>query len=188
MNHPKPEVWGPYVYGETKGSARRELSAHLADCGECREMVQGWQRTMRGLDAWKLPRAGRVSPLVGRLRWAAAAACVLALGFGWGRLSAGRMDTEALRARLEPQLREELRQDLTQLLRQEIEHKAEVTLAAAGDQTQKLLTAYTAVNETRRAEELAQLYATIKKQLDTLAINTQQGLVQLATYQPPTRP
>ena len=41
MNHPKPEEWVPYIYGETTGTARRELSDHLNSCDQCREEIKG---------------------------------------------------------------------------------------------------------------------------------------------------
>lgn len=184
MNHPKPEEWVPYVYGESPAIVRQELSSHLAVCPECRRLVEDWRASMVSLDKWKLARVHKPRDwFAPALRWAAAAACVLALGFGLGRLST-RADVAQLRAALEPQLRQSLREQMVQIVNQELARNSAATLAAASDQTEKLLAAYTAVNDRRHADELERLYLALKKQLDTVAINTEKEFVQLATYQP----
>jgi len=122
------------------------------------------------------------------VKWAAATALVLGLGFGLGHLTGGGGDVESLRARLEPQLRETLRQELALVVRQEVSRSASTTLTAAGDHAEKLLAAYDTVQESRRAEDLERLYVALKKQLDTVAINTQQGFVELAGNPAPVAP
>jgi hypothetical protein len=185
MNHPKPEEWVPYLYGEVKSNVRRSLKAHLHGCPECREAVEQWKRSVDRLDAWKLPRAAMPIELFAPiLKWAAAAALVLGLGFALGRSGGREAVAEQVRARLEPQLRAELRQEMAQMLRQEIDRNSSLVLQASGDQTEKLLAAYNTLNENRRAADLERLYAALKRQLDTVAINTEQGFVQLAGYQP----
>lgn len=187
MNHPKPEEWVPYLYGEAKPDVRRSLKAHLKGCPECRDEVEHWKRSVDRLDAWKLPRASTPIELFAPLaRWAAAAALVLGLGFALGRLGNREAVAEQVRAGLEPQLRAELRQEMAQMVRQEIERNSSLVLQASGDQTEKLLAAYNNLNETRRAADLERLYVALKKQLDTVAINTEEGFVQLAGYGPAT--
>jgi len=189
MNHPRREEWAPFLYGETKGDVRRQLQAHLHECAECREHVETWERSIRRLDGWKLPRRSQAMEwFVPALKWAAATALVLGLGFGFGRLTASGSDVEQLRARLEPQLRESLRQEMAQMVREEVNRSASTTLAAASDHAEKLLAAYNNVQETRRAEDLERLYVAIKKQLDTVAINTQNEFVQLAGNTRPAGP
>ena len=39
MNHPKREEWVPYLFGETKPEAARQLNAHLKTCPECQESI-----------------------------------------------------------------------------------------------------------------------------------------------------
>ncbi|HEY5913001.1 MAG TPA: zf-HC2 domain-containing protein [Verrucomicrobiae bacterium] len=189
MNHPEREEWVPFLYGEAKPEMRRQLAAHLDACAECRAEIEGWQRSLRRLDHWRLPakrlRAEWFPPV---LRWAAATALVLGLGIGLGRFTAGGADAEKVRARIEPQLRETLRQEMTLLVREEMSRTSATTLAAAGDQAEKLLAAYNTIQQTRRAEDLDRLYLAIKKQLDTVAINTQREFVQLADYVRPTDP
>ena len=59
MNHPKPEDWVQFLYGELKPDLRRQLNEHLQGCHECGEELQNWKRSLHRLDAWKLPARGR---------------------------------------------------------------------------------------------------------------------------------
>jgi anti-sigma factor RsiW len=174
MNHPKREDLVQYLYGELKPDLRRQLNEHLQDCAECGEELQNWKRSLRCLDAWKLPRTNRrldaVAPF---LKWAAAALLVLGLGFGFGRLTARQADLEKVRAQVEP----EIRREFAQMLRREIGKSAATTLAQAQRHSEEVGAAY---------------YALLKKDLDTVAINTdvslkqaQQELLQVADYKQP---
>ncbi len=188
MNHPKREEWVPYLYGETEPAVRRELKEHLQDCPQCRADVETWRQSLRRLDHWKLARRNApIEWLMPAVKWATAIVLVLGLAFSLGRFTAHRADIDRLRTQLEPQLREQLRTELAQMVRAEVSGSASATLTAAGDHAEKLLAAYNTVQETRRAEELERLYVAIKKQLDTLAINTQNEFVQLAGYTRPTQ-
>ena len=183
MKHPTHEEWAPFVCGETNRAARRQLEAHLRQCPGCRAEVQNWQQSLRRLDHWKLPQPrGWLELFAPILKWSFATALVLVIGFVAGRMSTPGVNTADLRARLAPQLRETLRQEMAQMVRDEVNRSASATLAAAGDHAEKLLAAYNSVQETRRSEELERLYVAIKKQLDTVAINTQKEFVQLAGY------
>ncbi len=88
-DHPTHEQWMDYLYREADPESRSQLAAHLEECGECSELVRGWQAAMGLLDEWSIP-AGRpvgVQPL--RLAARAAAALLLvALGAGLGCLAA----------------------------------------------------------------------------------------------------
>ena len=175
MNHPKREDWVPYLYGEAKPDLRRQLSGHLEDCAECREELQNWKRSLQRLDAWKLPRTNtRLNAFMPFLKWAAAALLVLGLGFGFGRLTARQADLEQMRARIEP----EIRREFAEILRREIDKSSATTLAQAQRQAEEVGAAY---------------YALLKKDLDTVAINTdvslqqaQRELMQVADYRQPT--
>ncbi len=173
-NHPKREDWVQYLYGEIKPDLRRQLEGHLRDCAECHEELQSWKRSLRRLDAWRLPRTSlRWEVFIPFLKWAAAAVVVLGLGFGLGRSTARQADLEAVRARVEP----EMRREFAAMLRQEIDKSAAATLAQAQ----------------RQAEEVgATYYALLKKDVDTVAINTdaslrqaQERLLQVAEYSQP---
>lgn len=190
MNHPDREQWVPFLYGELKSDARRQLKAHLHECDECRTQLESWQHSLQRLDAWKLPRAKqKTAEVLGFFfRWAAAAALVLGLGFGIGYFTATGSKVGKLRAQLEPQIRESLRQEIHQMVQEESKRSALATLVAAEDHAEKLLAAYNAVQENRRAADLENLYVAIKKQLDTVAINTEKGLLQFAGYTRPESP
>ena len=182
MNHPKLDEWVPYLYGGLKSDARRQLKAHLGACAECRAEVERWQRSARRLTAWKLPRpTPNLAWLFPTLRWAAATAVVLATGFTIGRFTG----TEAVASRVRAQLEPQLRQAAAQLARQEVQRTSAAMLQASAEQTEKLLAAYDTVNESRRTEDLQRLYVALKRQLDTVAINTESEFVQLASYHPP---
>jgi anti-sigma factor RsiW len=158
MNHPEREEWVPYLFGEAKPEDRRRLKNHLAHCAECRAELENWQQSLKRLDAWRLPRSRPIREAAAPLfRWAAAAALVLILGFGVGRLTAPKVDAERMRV--------QLREELTQLVRQEVSRSAEQTLEAANRQTEAAV-----------AESAQVLYATVKHDLDTLAVNADLGL------------
>jgi hypothetical protein len=169
-NHPRPEEWVPYFYGEAEPSVRRELRAHLGQCPECRTQLKQWQHTGRRLSTWRLPRL-RTTGLffVPALRLAAAAAIVLVAGFAVGRLTATSPDPQKLRAAIEPQIRQALQAQLAQIAREELEKAAESTLATAGQQADKLAGAYA-----------GEVYLLLKKDIDTLALNADAGLRQTA--------
>jgi hypothetical protein len=120
MKHPNRDEWVPFVFGEAAPETARSLNAHLASCAECRTQVDSWQRTLKRLDAWELPaprRGGIFSrPLVA---WAAAAAIVLGIGFGLGRLAPASPDPKkmarleaAIQATLTAQIEEQVRKNV----------------------------------------------------------------------------
>jgi hypothetical protein len=170
MNHPKPEEWVAYIYGETTSALKRDLRDHLNSCDQCREEIGGWQRSLKGLDTWKLPRA-RSTPLkllLPMLSWAAAAAMVLFLGIVIGRATSPEVDLEKLRQALAPQIADQLRSELAEVAR-----------------------------DSRRYTDQAsqQVYVSVKQDVDMLAFNTDAGLrhtaqqlYQLADYKEPQTP
>ncbi|HTL18451.1 MAG TPA: zf-HC2 domain-containing protein [Patescibacteria group bacterium] len=175
MNHPKPEEWVPYVYGETAGAVRRQLSEHLRECAHCRQEIESWQRSLKGLDAWKLPRAGQPQMAIALpfLKWAVTAMVVLFAGVLIGRATAPKVDAEKLRATIVPQIQQQLSSQLAELAHQEVAR-------AAG------------LSRTYTDQVAQQLYVAIKKDVDTLALNTDAGLrdtarqlVQLADFKEP---
>jgi hypothetical protein len=196
MKHPEREEWVPFVFGEADASQRRKLESHLQSCAECREEIETWQRSVGRLDSWKLPRISRSRlgfvPLV---KWAAAAAVVLSLGFGLGRMSGARIDAQKVRAAVE----RDIHGQLAQIAREE----AAKTAAAA-------IKAFSQQAETRRAADNRMIFAVLdrletqhttdclalKKELDTVALNADAGLrlaeeqfVQLAdTTRPVAQP
>ena len=190
MNHPKPEEWVPYLYGETKSETRRSLRAHLKACPECRDRLRNWKHSLGRLDAWKLGRGRTPAKFFApALKWAPAAALVLAVGFLLGHFSTAHADAGKLRTTLEPELRQQLRQEMAQMVRDEISQAAAATLIAANERSEKLLTDYATASEANRSEEMQRLYVALKREVDTVAVNTDAGLqlteqqlVRLASY------
>ncbi len=191
MNHPEREKWVPYLYGEASPELRRELKSHLEVCARCREELAGWQNSIRRLDAWKLRPQRKPSELfLPGLKWAAAAVLVLALGVGIGRVSAAKSDVA------------QLRQELARMVRDEVSRSAPATVATARSEATRLLADYAASLDTRREADFQVIRTaldrlelqnlSLKKELDTVAVNTDAGLeqteqqlAQLAVYRPP---
>ena len=182
MNHPKPEEWVPFIYGETKGQTYRALKSHLEACAQCRQQTDAWKQSMNLLDSWKVPRTKRTPPFmaVPWFGWAAATAMVLLCGVLIGRATAPRVDVEKLRATLAPEIRKDVSSELAQVIREEIARSASMTLASGRSYTDQIA---------------QQLFVVIKKDVDTLAVNadaglrnTAQQLIRLADYRPPQTP
>jgi hypothetical protein len=193
MKHPEREEWIPFVFGEADAGRKQQLESHLDNCPECRDEIHSWQRSLGRLDSWELPPVGkRRKNFVPLVKWVAAAAVVLVIGFAIGRSSATHVDAEKVRAAVE----QDLRGELAQIARDEAAKTASVAL-----------TAFSQKAETRRIAENRAIFAvlerletqhatdclTLKKELDTLAINadaglrlTEEQLVQFADYSRPT--
>jgi hypothetical protein len=133
------------------------------------------------------------------VQWAAAAAVVLSVGFGVGRLSAPAADIEQIRATLEPSLRQQLRTELAQSVRTELAQASADTLNTSRDETQRLLAGFAAPVEQERGQDrqtigaaltaLRQERLTDRRDLENVAVltgaglrQTQQQLAQLADY------
>ncbi len=184
MNHPKPEEWVPYVYGEASSAARRELAAHLDACPQCREEIETWKRNLHRLDAWKLPKVRRPSELlVPFFKWAAAAAIVLVAGISIGRATAPKVDLEKLRRAIAPEVQHNLSQEMARLVHEEVARTASLTATSSQRYTDQV------------AQQLYVRLVLLKQDVDTVAVNadaglrrTAQQLVQLADYEEPKNP
>ncbi len=139
MKHPNREQWVPYVFGEASPDAAQSLGKHLAECAECRAQVDAWRRTLKRLDAWQVPSRRRgVSVAAPVLKWAIAAAIVLGVGFGLGRVvpasdakTAARLEA-SLRTSLASQIQEQVRNGLaTELQRHIIDVRQDSSNAVA---------------------------------------------------------
>ena len=188
MNHPTREEWVPYVCGELGAINRRRLKQHLKACPECRSEVRAWECSLRRLDSWRLPAAKPANQtLAPFLRWGVAVLVVLAAGIGIGHSMAAKNNLERARAALEPQIRQHLRQEFAAMLQQELAKSASLTLVTARDQARSIVAESAANLETRRLEEnqaiysaLDRLFVSLKKDVDTVALNTDESLRQLA--------
>ena len=193
MNHPKPEEWAPYLFGEAGPVAGRRLKAHLATCPECRAHISGWKRSVERLDAWELPRTEPSRALFApALRWAVAALLVVGIGFGLGRLTAApRVSSGELHALVAGEVRGELaraqRQTTNALAALETRR-----IQAADLQSRSLLQGFTEVLAQARAqdrqavlalfreleEQHTTAYVALRKDLETLASLTDDQLRQ----------
>ena len=207
MKHPNEQEWMSYLYEESSAADRARLAGHLRQCAECAVMLKEWEATRIRLDEWRLeprqsePRAvrPRVFRMPPALTWAAAAAIVLAAGFGLGRMASASSVGKA-RAELRQELAE-FRSQQAQLQRDVLNKVSADTLAASGEQTRTLLADYAAALESKLGEDQDAIYSALdkldaqrvadyvalKKDLDTVAVltdaglrRTQQELIQLA--------
>ena len=158
MKHPPQEAWMDYIYGELPKSQRADLAAHLKSCPSCAAQVARWGAVQARLDDWQLPEARRPWRIAASLKWAIAAAFMMAaLGIGF---SAGRASS-------------------TKALRQEMQ----TALQQAQNDNRLLLIAMQRLDATRQEQILA-----LRNDLETVAINAentfkeQQQLIQLAAY------
>ncbi len=189
MNHPSAEEWMGYLYHELAPERKRELHAHLAQCGDCGRQLHQWRAGLAALDDWKLPALTPAPPRwqpVILLKWAAAAAIVLGAGVAIGRQSSTAAGEVAA-----------LKTSVT-LLTQRVEDER-ATASAAREQTLRLLAEYARLDEARRSEdreavevaltEMDSRLFKLRTALETVAVNTatgfrqtKAGLTTLATY------
>ena len=189
VNHPSAEEWIAYLYNELAPERKREMHAHQAQCGDCGKQLHQWRAGMLALDDWKMPaRRPKVfaQPAVTLVKWAAAAAVVLVVGFAIGRQSSNGASEVA-----------ELKNSVTQLT-QRMEEERTAT-SAVREQSLQLLAEYAKLDDARRTEdrdavELAlrdmdsRLFK-LRSELETVAVNTEtgfrqtkEGLTTLASY------
>jgi len=207
MNHPSREEWMSYLYDELNADQSANLKAHLHTCLDCKSKVNEWQAARSGLDEWRAPkRRWRVLLAQRMVKWAVAAAIVLSIGVGVGRLTSAPPDVQQVRAAIEPELRQELRREFAQLFRDQLDKSASTTLAASTEQTRQLLAEFARAVEAKRTEDYQAINAaldklqsqrladffSLKKDVDTMAVLTESGfrraqqqLVQLADYTQP---
>ena len=196
-----------YLYDELNADQSANLQAHLHTCPDCKSKVNEWQAARSGLDEWRVPkRRGRVVLAQPMVKWAAAAAIVLSIGVGIGRLTSAPLDVQQVRAAIEPEMRQELRREFAQLFRDQLDKSASTTLAASTEQTRQLLAEFARAVEAKRTEDYQAINAaldklqsqrladffSLKKDVDTMAVLTESGfrraqqqLVQLADYTQP---
>lgn len=196
MNHPNHEEWMSFVYDELDNGKRAELAAHLRACPDCAGTVHEWQSVQRQLDTWHVRPAKRTATvrapapwMLPALRWAAGVALLLTAGFAAGRASSVTNARE-LRAAIEPAIRKELKQEFAQQFRADLDKASAATLAASAEQTKTMLDDYARAADTRNAAVVSDIYAnldqmesqrladyvSLKKDVDTVAVNTDAGL------------
>ncbi len=185
VKHPSAEEWMDFLYGELAPERRRELGVHLSQCAACAGQVKTWRTGMTALDEWTLPAMRRApSQWQPVLKWAAAAAVVLCLGFALGRqTSPAAKEVAALKSSV-VQLAETMERE--RLLN--ASNAVAAATESANSTTDQLLSDYAELNEARRAEDrqtfAAALHtfdlrlARLRTELETVAVNTEDGFQQ----------
>jgi len=173
MNHPEREKWVSFSFGEMQSNDRQQLRAHLEECDQCRQTVQTWQRSLKRLDAWKLPRQRKPAVAFAPfLQWAATAVIVLCAGIAIGRISAPRLDAKAMRAAIEPELRQEALR-ANRRMDETIVGFAKAVESRRAEDNKTILAAFDRLEAQHASDVLA-----LKRDLDTVALNTDAGLWQ----------
>jgi hypothetical protein len=177
MSHPNHEELTEFLYDELPPTRHADVAAHVETCDACRATIETWRGVRANLAAWKLPApsvaaAHRSRRAAGAVRWAAAAAVLLASGFGVARVTQKpAVDVAALRNELLRDIRQEVRQELA----------AELTTHASRqtkwqEQLEDNLIDVLRGLETRQVENTVSL----RKDVETVALHAQEGLMRLA--------
>ena len=184
VKHPDSSEWMSFLYGECAPEQRRELDTHLAACPACAAQVQTWRGSMNALDEWPLPARRKAQrQWMPAVRWAAAAAIVLSVGFGLGRQSStARAEVDALRTSVA---------DLTAIVEREHNYNLSnsVAIAAtANTETLRLLAEYSRLQQQQRAADQEVMKTAlrafdfrlgrVRSDLQTVAVNTEAGFEQ----------
>jgi hypothetical protein len=203
MNHPKREEWIPLLFGEADAESKARLEGHLATCNACAREVSGWRRSLGRLDAWKLPRAQKISrpmPLQ-PMAWAAAAAIVVT-AFLAGRFTAPTIDADKLRAGLKAELSAEIQSGFARMSGESSNALANLELRLAttsAEESGQLAQEFVRVINSLRADDrvatealfdkLQKQYTTdfvlLRRDLETLASTTDEEIesARLTLYQ-----
>jgi hypothetical protein len=167
MSHPTRVQWTDYLYDECEPAEEARLAEHLNDCPECRRILESWRSALGELDAYVAAAPARRRPWLARLRrWAAAAAVLLAVGYGLGRAAAP--DAEALRMQIEPAMRAQWQADLAaarEELTRESEERALATLDTARSAAASLIAGYARAFDNVRRSDLRTLAAATEQEL-----------------------
>jgi hypothetical protein len=161
---------------------------------------------MTALDAWPdahLTGANRGRPW---MKWAAAAALIVGLGFGAGRISTlGHRDAAEMEASLRAEFKRGLAEARATMLA-EFQGREAALLASAQNasitEAQRLLAEFNRATEGRRATDLQTVFsamqrldtqrredhAALRKELETVAVTTEDSLVHLAGTRLPELP
>lgn len=205
MQHPKPEEWIPFLFGEADGDHERRLKTHLDECERCAAQLAGWSNTVGSLDRWKLPRVAPVAtPRRVRTSPLALAAAVV-IGLFAGRLifpPSSARPSEAFQAAVRTEVETQMRRALLALnsggdlkglenrVRNELEATEAKLLEQARAQTETVVQkaieqsslareedrlAVLALFKTAREQQQVDYYS-LRKDLETVASLTDEAL------------
>lgn len=195
MNHPTSEEWALFVSQEMPSQESHALSDHLRDCPACTADVAALQRSRKRLIDWQFPEPRRMpgywaAPMI---KWGIAAAVILGVGFGLGRLlpTSGR-GMATMRAEIEASARAMLAEDLRKALDEAQEQSKEALAsmeARLGETSDEQMTravrnvvaAVTSVREEDRAATRA-LIEELRRQHETEIRQVRADLETVATH------
>ena len=178
MTHPTHDELAAFLYDDELDPARRaEVARHVEACAQCGATLKSWRGVRTNLAAWQLPGA-RTAPAATRpagvgLRWAAAAAVLLASGFALARLTQKPADLSALRAELVRDVRQEVRRELAAELK---DHAARQATWQA--EFQDAVVDVINQLETRQVAT----YANLRRDVETVALRSHEEYSRLAGY------
>jgi len=201
MKHPSSEQCVAYVFGDATPEVHTQVSEHTAICPSCRTEIEAWKRSVKRLDAWKLPKPMRRAPAAQPVaKWAIAALLMLGLGFGLGRHAApANSSTKLARAEMESSIQSTLATELrnavalTEIHSSNVVASMETRLARASEaETRRLLRDFIEVFNTARQEdrretlalleriqrEHAAAYVALRRDLETVASLTDEEIRQ----------
>lgn len=198
VNHPSAAEWMAYLYDEIAPERKREMHAHIAQCAACGEQLNQWRAGLVALDDWKLPTLPRQAPAwqpATMLKWAAAAAIVLCVGFAVGRANSSNAREVAELKTAVAQLTEKIADKPAS----DANNQSIAITRQTRDELVQLLADYSKLNEERRTEdrwvvglalrEMDLRLSKLRTELETVALNTEngfqqtkEGLTTLASY------
>jgi anti-sigma factor RsiW len=182
MNHPTRDELLDFFDKEMPIERQGALAAHVGECHECEEQLKAWQAARHGMASWELPEpheeqrrtaphSNRTVASLGTWRRPAAAAALMAAGFALALILAPRWAQNGNRAELAQEIRrhvqEELRAELAKFESKQRLHQEE------------LLTVLDGRLDQLEVQWLVD-YADLRRDIETLAIGTQEGLRRLA--------
>ena len=194
MNHPNPESWMDYLYGELPAKSQREYDAHLEACPACRQQLEIWKSTLTALDTdgvrlVSTPARRSYFHPTAALQWAALILITLGLGFIAG--NRGRITQHELDQRLTA-AREEWQQQFEVERQRDADRMARDLSAAVREENRQLIADLSRQLGRVRAEDQVQLanqlraydqeraldYADLRNSLTVLARQTGTGFRQ----------
>ena len=105
MKHPTSETWALFASDMLPAEERQSLAAHLNECGTCAAEVEQLRKTIDRLTQFDFPAQRKARWNRDTLRWAAAAALLLAAGFLAGRMQSDSQPLARHRAAIESSVR-----------------------------------------------------------------------------------
>jgi anti-sigma factor RsiW len=165
MEHPGAEELAEYIYHELPPARSAQIEEHLNQCAECRQRIEEWQRTRSALQRWEIPshRAAARSRAMPLVKWAAAAAILVGVGYGAGRMHESQSaDLAGMKSQIAQQVCHDLEPQLTRLVEDQTSHNAQ--------EYRRALTVAASQLEARHQAD----YANLRQDVETVAVRTQE--------------